>query len=109
MAGVPSQAKEEGPPGGARFLYRDSGRRYEFQIKPDGVSQGVVHVTPPVLKGGTQVVTLKDAISYERSRTGERFPAPVFDLIASNGGRVFAKEKGRDRFFFAVVDHGYIH
>jgi hypothetical protein len=98
MAGHVSDAFDRGQ-AGARFLYRDSGKRYEFRI--DG---GVVHFQPATRDRDT----LEKAISFRSRRAGDESDAPKFDLIAANGGRVFAKEKDWDRFYFAMVDHGYV-
>ena len=104
MAGHPSEAFHQGRPG-ARFLYRDSGRAYKFTL-----GQGVVSFDPPAHIGINDTVsTITQAISFRERRTGHVSPAPPFELIAANGGRVFAKERGVDRFFFASVDDGYIH
>jgi hypothetical protein len=99
MAGIPSDAHDRGEQG-TRFLYRDSGKRYEFEIR-----DGVVHFQPPVLGKDK----LDRVVSFERTRTPKELPAPQFDLIASSGGRVFAKEKDRDRFYFAILDNMFIH
>lgn len=42
-------------------------------------------------------------ISYHRSRHGDP-EEPVFDMIAANSGRLFAKERGRTRFWFAMLE-----
>jgi hypothetical protein len=94
MAGPPSDAFAKNVPG-AQWLYRDEGKRYVFTL-----SGGVVAATHP---DGTQTA-LTSAISFHDSRTGQHFTAPAFDLIAANGGRVFAKEQGVDRFYFATMD-----
>jgi hypothetical protein len=76
MAGPPSDALDQKQPG-ASFLYRDSGKRYEFQLD-DGV---VFHVQPD----GTKT-PLREAITYSEKRRGEQFEAPLFDLIAAAAG-----------------------
>jgi hypothetical protein len=102
MAGIPSDEFEFKHPG-ARFLYRDSGKRYEFTIKSDGTVG--VHPTPP-----SPNPVLQTAMTFNRVRDGDIIvPNPQFDLIAANGGRVFAKEKGVDRFYFAIIDNSFIH
>ncbi|HZY90900.1 MAG TPA: hypothetical protein VFE78_39115 [Gemmataceae bacterium] len=98
MAGHPSDAYGRGEPG-ARFLYRDSGKRYQFELR-----NGVAVATGPDGKE----VALTQAVSFTHRRAGEAVAAPPFDLIAANGGRVFAKEQGQGRFYFAAMDHTFI-
>ena len=94
MAGPPSDALAHGQPG-ARFMYRDEGKRYRFELR-NGVA---VAIHPD----GTQT-PLTAAVSFHNTRAGENIAAPLFDLIAANGGRVFAKEQGVDRFYFTTMD-----
>ena len=102
MAGTPSDEFEFKHPE-ARFLYRDSGKRYEFTVKSDGTVG--VYPTPP-----SADPVLQTAMTFNRVRDGDIIvPNPQFDLIAANGGRVFAKEKGVDRFYFAIIDNSFIH
>ena len=98
MAGIPSDAFDAGRPG-ARLLYRDGGKRYEYTI-----ANGALSVQPQPASP-----VLREAISYHETRHGDPIPVPQFDLVAANGSRVFAKEAGRDRFFFAIVDAMYVH
>jgi len=119
MAGIPSDAFDRGEQG-TRFRYLDSGKRYQFEIRngaaithPDGrkeVRDGVVFAMyrDPQQPDRKREIPLIDAISYMRRRSGEQFTAPQFDLIASSGGRVFAKEKDRDHFYFTTMDHMFI-
>ena len=58
-----------------------------------------------------------DAVSYmkirgkgraeKNSRNFEMYEAPEFDMIASDGNRIFAKEKGNDNFYFNTMVHEY--
>ena len=102
MAGIPSDAFKQGVPG-ARFMYRDSGKRYEFRVV-----NGVVYAYNP---DGSSIA-LTNAVSFTHKRSGERTPQqitlPPIDLIAANGGRVFAKAKGQDAFYFATMDEMFI-
>jgi hypothetical protein len=94
MAGPPSDAFAKGT-AGAQWLYRDEGKRYSFALV-----NGVVVATEP---DGTQT-RLTTAVSYSSRRAGQMATAPMFDLIAANGGRVFAKQQGLDQFYFATMD-----
>lgn len=100
MAGPPWDAFKRGE-AGARFRYRDSGKRYEFSVD----SAGTVTATD----SNGLLIPLREAVSYSRSRVGERFPAPPFDLIAANDSRVIAKATDRNQFFFASVDELFVH
>ncbi|HEY7144998.1 MAG TPA: hypothetical protein VH637_12195 [Streptosporangiaceae bacterium] len=95
MAGPPSDALALGQ-AGAQWLYRDEGKRYRFVL-----AGGVVTAIEP---DGNQI-PLTAAVSHSTLRAGETYTAPPFDLIAANGGRVFAKQQGTDRFYFATMDH----
>ena len=100
MPGIPSDAFDRHQ-SGARFLYRDSGKRYEFEIRDGAIS------FQPAANGLTSIPR---AISYDENCVGTLIqPLPQFDMVAANAGRVFAKEKGIDRFYFALLDHNYIH
>ncbi|HVQ14193.1 MAG TPA: hypothetical protein VMS40_11405, partial [Vicinamibacterales bacterium] len=105
LPGITSDAFKRGQRG-ARFLTRDSGQRREFTLDPNGV----VRFQPPVVdESGRSVSAITAAISHAVKRGGSRSIAPPFELVAANGGRVFAKERGKDRFYFAMVDLPYIH
>jgi len=83
-----------------RFVYKETGKRYEFKLGSDG------RVTATHPDGTTTI--LDKARSFTRSRKGEVIAPPAFDLIAANGGRVFAKAAGKDDFYFATMDHFFI-
>jgi hypothetical protein len=90
-----------GPPSDAgNCIYRDSGSRYVFEI-----SNGVVLVTHP--DGLRRPLT--EAVSHMDVRAGALHTAPPFDLIAASGGRVMAKARGDDRFYFLTMDHMFMH
>ena len=99
-AGVPSDALDRGQ-ADARFRYADSGKRYAFTLRPDGV---LVARHP----NGRETV-LTAAISYQNRRRGEKVALPVLDLIAASGGRVLAKERGVDRFYLTTLDEMFVH
>ena len=100
FAGPASDAFNRGQRG-ARFLYKDSGKRWEFTIGFDGI----VVAMPPEGPGRR----LDRVWSYKRVRRGEFAPLPQMDLIAANGSRVFAKAKDADEFYFATMDHLFVH
>jgi hypothetical protein len=81
----------------SRFSYNDSGAHYEFKI-----DEGSAFFSTD--NGATWQLIAEQMISYDDMRVGDRAPAPKFDIIAANGGRVFAKEVGFDRFYFAILD-----
>ncbi len=86
------------------FAFCDSGRRYLFRLKDDGS----VEVRSP---GQDWRLVEKElgsghaAISYHDFREG-RPPRklPEFDMVVANSGRVFAKEVGRTRFYFTMLE-----
>jgi hypothetical protein len=91
-----SIADVEGP-----LDYRDTGTNYQFRI----VEGRVWFRTPAedwreVAPDGEAA----QAVSYHRLRAGELSKAPVFDMVAANSGRVFAKEKGVARFYFTMLE-----
>ncbi len=100
VAGPPSDAYDR-KESEARFRYRDTGKRYEFEIR-----NGTVYARHP---DGRPDTALTESVSYEAVRVGQRSPAPPFDLIAASNGRVFAKERGRDRFYFTTMDEMFLH
>jgi len=104
-----------------QYSYRDSGIRYEFRINSNyqveyrrGVADSKWELLTPE-KGKVYCGDIDGpiAISYnERRGAGKKckregdfdlFPAPQFDMVASDGGRVFAKERGSDRLFFTSM------
>lgn len=85
----------------ARFLYNDSGKRYQFKIDANGT---VIAIAPD----GTET-RLDRTRSYNELREGKDVDTPVFDLIAANCGRVFAKAAGSDDFYWATMDENFIH
>jgi hypothetical protein len=86
---------------GARFTYKETGKRYEFTLGTDGR----VTASHP---DGTRTI-LDKARSFTEKRKGVDLPtAPSFDLIAANNGRVFAKVAGKDDFYFATMDDAFI-
>ncbi len=100
MAGPVSDRFLGGIPG-ARFTYKETGKRYEFALSLDGK----VTATHP---DGTKTI-LGKARSFTHLRKGEEeLTPPQFDLIAANGGRVFAKAIGTDDFYFTTMDHLFI-
>jgi hypothetical protein len=100
MAGPASDARAAGRPG-ARFLYRDAGKRYEFRID----AAGLVVATHP---DGSRT-ELPHAVSYHDVRIGNRFPAPPFDLLAANDTRILAKARGTSDLYVATMDDLFVH
>ena len=82
---------------GASSTYTETGKRYEFTLGADGR----VTATHP---DGTKTL-LDKARSFTTKRKGEDLTTvPQFDLIAANGGRVFAKAAGSDDFYFTAME-----
>ncbi len=100
VAGPPSDAFDRRIPN-ARFLYRDGGKRYDFAIDANGLASATS------LDGIR--IDLPDAVSYDTARAGVRFPAPRFDLVAANQGRVIAKAADSNHLYFTTMDHLFIH
>ena len=87
---------------GASSTYKETGKRYEFKLGDDGR----VTATHP---NGTKTI-LDKARSFTEKRKGvDLTTVPPFDLIAANGGRVFAKAIGKDDFYFATIEDLFIH
>lgn len=80
--------------------YRDTGKRYEFRIEG-----GVVEAIHP--DGRREPLTR--AVSYDERRTGVKGTAPPFDQIAAGGGRLLAKARDDDRFYFLAMDETFVH
>lgn len=95
----------------SRFAYRDSGRHYEFEIR-----EGVAWFRHSLVDWRTMTdwsVIQPDkmgpqSVSYHHRRAGQMQEAPQFDMISASSGRVFAKEKGKDNFYFAILDPQFI-
>jgi hypothetical protein len=86
---------------GASSTYKETGKRYEFTLGADGR----VTATHP---DGTKTL-LDKARSFTTKRKGEDLTTlPPFDLIAANGGRVFAKAVGTDDFYFAAMEDLFV-
>lgn len=82
----------------SRFSYHDGGQRYEFSI--DG--SGAIVFRPDSATAWRAVA--EQSVSFDQKRLGVRGPAPKFDLVAANCGRVIGKEKDSERLFFAFLD-----
>jgi len=80
-----------------RFAYNDSGAHYLYRIE-----RGSIVFSDD--GGATWAAVSVQAISYDTMRNGDRIVSPVFDMVAANSGRVFAKEAGTARFYFALLD-----
>ena len=100
IAGQASDAFKRGQRG-ARFLYNDTGKRYEFTIN----AAGTIVVKDP--DGNSTPLTA--GWSNTDSRLGKSVTPPPFDLVAASGGRVFAKAKDKNDFYIATMDHMFIH
>ena len=81
--------------------YRDTGKRYDLPRRgwrrggePSGRRAGAAAQTP---------------VSYDERRVGVRGAAPAFDMIAAGGGRVLAKARDDDRFYFLAMDETFVH
>lgn len=99
LGAVPSDAYRPNASRNARYQYDDSGKRYDFRIQDDGRL---------LATGENGPIAILGAKSYQQKRTGENIPIPAFDLVAANSGRVFAKEKGANRFFLMTLDESFV-
>ena len=89
VAGPPAEAQD--PEG-----YSDDGTRHALRLDPSGT---ITLVSGPVDE------PLVAATHRERLRAGEVDPGTLrFSLVAANGGRVFAKELGRFRFWLLATE-----
>lgn len=90
-----------------RSLYTDMGRRYEFAIE-GGIVQyrqadpADPDLAPKPLKRSHD--NEPQCLLYDRERTGDMQDAPEFDMVVASAGRVFAKAKGKDQFYFLLID-----
>ncbi len=85
--------------------YKDSGERYFFRICNDVVelrSRGIWMPLAPVDQE-------PQSISFRRERDPRRRPAPKFDMVAANSGRVFAKEVDYARFYVTMLEPMFRH
>jgi hypothetical protein len=82
----------------SRFAYTDGGQPYEFAIDGSGTMMFRTDSGSPWRRVADEMV------SFDQKRLGVRGPAPRFDMVAANSGRVIGKEKDSDRLFFALVD-----
>jgi len=81
---------------GAQNNYMDSGTRWFFTL--DAIGRATYWNLVP------EMGTLTDGISYHRLRRGEPLYEMRFDMIAANSGRVFAKRKDHNEFYFAMLE-----
>lgn len=88
--------------------YRSTGKRYEFKLIDGAVWYREVTMTcdEPQWKLLTEKGHGDSGVmaSFDFSRAGSRFPAPEFESITANADRVFVKEKGKDNFYFLLMD-----
>lgn len=83
--------------------YADSGTRFFFRIREGQVEVSTLTSDWQLVQHGPGEGA--KAISYKRLRIGRMLePTPCFDMVAADCGRVFAKERGRARFFFTMLD-----
>lgn len=91
-----------------RISYTDSGEGLEFHILDKNLQYR--HLDggdfAPLKRGFDSV---PQAISYTDERAPVTHDAPEFDLLAAGGGRILAKEKGKLRFYFATMEHEFLH
>lgn len=84
--------------------FSDSGPRRFFRINEDRIEWHDASIPGDDWKilapcGETN----PQAISYHSKRLGETV-TPAFDMVAANSGRVFAKEKDKCSFYFAMLE-----
>lgn len=105
----------------SRYGYTDSGRRTGLKLDANGVA---LYDKPEPI-GGWWVVKPDDyprdtprylidlgkpiAISFTERRRIEITEAPPFEMIAVDGNRFFAKERGKDNFYFTSPKHEFLH
>lgn len=86
------------------WSFMDSGVRRFFRIvDPGHVEWRTADQSWQPLEAGPGLG--QSAVSYHVTRAGQTVdPAPLFDMIAADGGRVFAKEKGYAKFYFTMLE-----
>jgi hypothetical protein len=86
----------------SELSYCDSGTRYFFRINGDGVAE-----VSTLTEGWRQIARPRrgpESIDYRRTRTPLPAPAPRFDMIVADSGRVFVKEEGYARFYVTMLE-----
>ncbi len=91
-----------------RVSYTDYGRGFEFRIV-DGIVQYKELCSGVFAPLKRNIDDIPQAISYLEERAPATHDAPRFDLLAAGGGRILAKEEGRLRFYFATLEHEFLH
>lgn len=89
--------------GHRRHGYDDAGERQEFELHA-----GALRWRRSATANWAGLEPTR-AMTYARQRAGERLEPPRFDLLATGGARILAKQEGRFRLFFTTVAPEFHH